>query len=235
MTADSCKIHEQIGDQFSEEDDRDGSFCIPDFGPGVFPEIYDEGLIPNLDAIGLNPGVTELAIWPELSRDSAPFCQEDPFECNALAFSDGPCGAEVKSIAQDPTSVHKEDDIPHGWVSGAAVRLSKQLSLPHIISQPGFSDLEVPSLSDRLASHSAISPLEGPEFLDPTGKSLVCEPVSPIVSIESATRHPKILESPPPRVIGHPFFIEFLDSIPESDPTTLQSLLGIGREQSYTL
>lgn len=161
MTADSCKIHEQIGEQFSEEDDRDGSFCIPDFGPGVFPEIYDEGLIPNLDAIGLNPGITELAIWPELSRDSAPFCQEDPFECNALAFSDGPCGAEVKSIAQDPTSVHKGDAIPHGWVSGAAVRLSKQLSLPHIISQPGFSDLEVPSLSDRLASHSAISPLEG--------------------------------------------------------------------------
>ncbi|KAK6823578.1 hypothetical protein PG995_006374 [Apiospora arundinis] len=230
MTVESCKIYEQIGDQFSKDDDRDGSFYIPDFDPRVFPEIYEEGLIPNLDVIGLNPGVTELAIWPELSRGSAPFCQEDPFECNALASSDGPCDAEVKSIAKYPTSVHEEDAIPRGWVSGAAVQLSKQLSLPHIISQPGFSELEVPSLSDRLASHSAMLPLEGPEFLDPPEQALAREPVSSTASIESVTRYPKTPESPPLRVIDHPLFIEFLDSIPESDPTTLQSLLGIGRE-----
>ncbi|KAK8007053.1 mitogen activated protein kinase [Apiospora arundinis] len=60
MTAESCKTHEQIGDQFSKDDDRDGAFYIPDFDPRVFPEIYEEGLIPNLDVIGLNPGVTEL-------------------------------------------------------------------------------------------------------------------------------------------------------------------------------
>lgn len=225
MTAEPCKIDEQIGEQFLEEGDRDDSFCIPDLGLGVFLEAHDDVLIPSPDATGLDFGAVELAIWPDLSPGCVPFGQGDPLERNVLALADGPCDAEAKSIVQGPTSDHKEDVIPHGWVSGAAVQLSMQLSLPHIMSQPGFSEFAVPLLSDRLASHSAMLPLEGPEFLDPTEKALARELVSPTASIDGVTRHPKIPESPLPRVMDHPFFLAFLDSIPESDPTTLQSLL----------
>ncbi|KAK8007199.1 hypothetical protein PG989_001189 [Apiospora arundinis] len=111
MTAE-CKVHEQIGEQ-GFKCDRDGSFRIPDLGLGVFPEAHGEVLLPNPDATGLNLGANELAIWPELSRVSVLFDQEVSLERNVLALSDGPCDAEVKSIAQSPTSVHKEDAIPH--------------------------------------------------------------------------------------------------------------------------
>ncbi|KAK6829400.1 hypothetical protein PG989_005802 [Apiospora arundinis] len=123
MTTAECKIHEQIGEQVFKGD-RDGSFCILDLGLGVFSEAHGEVLLPNPDATRLNLGANELAIWPELSRLSVLFGQEDSLERNVLALSDGPCDAEVKSIAQSPTSVRNEDVIPYGWTSGAAVQLS---------------------------------------------------------------------------------------------------------------